>query len=75
MLQLLSYSPAKLCDGAQMAIFCVTLRRVFAASRMQHISHMHSNSYYGHIMCQSMVDIQSATADNRPGKKRRKKER
>jgi len=33
------YSPTKLCDGAQMAIF---LRRVFSVSRMQHISDLHS---------------------------------
>ena len=35
------YSPTKLCDGAQMAIFGVFLRRVFSASRVQHISDLH----------------------------------
>jgi len=33
------YSPTKLCDGAQMAIFCVLY---FPASRVQHISDLHS---------------------------------
>ena len=37
--QLRRYSPTKLCDGAKTAIF---LRPVFLASRMQHISDMHS---------------------------------
>jgi len=33
------YSPTKLCDGAQMAIFGVTfLRPVYSASRVQHVS-------------------------------------
>jgi len=33
------YSPTKLCDGAELAIF---LRHVFSASRVQRISDMHS---------------------------------
>jgi len=37
--QLRRYSPTKLCDGAKMTIF---LRPVFSASRVQHISDMHS---------------------------------
>ena len=37
--QLRRYSPIKLSDGAKMAIF---LRPVFSASRVQHISDMHS---------------------------------
>jgi len=37
--QLRRYGPTKLCDGAQMAIF---LRLAFPASRVQHISDMHS---------------------------------
>jgi len=37
--QLRRYSPTKLSDGARMAIF---LRPVFSASRVQHISEMHS---------------------------------
>ena len=35
------YSPTKLCDGAQMAIFGTFLHPVFAASREQHISDLH----------------------------------
>jgi len=34
----------KLCDGAKMAIF---LRPVFPASRVQHISHLHSKFALG----------------------------
>ena len=33
------------------------------------------NSHYGHTMCGSMVDIQSAAAEIRRGKRRRKKQR
>ena len=36
------YIPTKLCDGAQMAIFASFLRSVFSASRVHHISDMHS---------------------------------
>jgi len=52
------------------------LRPVFPASRVQHISDLHSKFALGH-MCGSMVDIQSAAAEIRRGKKkdRRKKER
>ena len=40
--QLLRYSPTKLCDGAQMAIFWRFLRPVLlSASRMQHASDLH----------------------------------
>jgi len=39
---LLRYSSTKLCDGAQMAIFGDFLRPVFSASRVQHISDVHS---------------------------------
>jgi len=42
MLYLRKYIPTKLCDGAQMVIFGVFLRPVFPASRVQHISDMHS---------------------------------
>jgi len=41
------------------------LRPVFSASRVQHISYMHSKFAQGHIMCRSMVDIQLATAEIR----------
>jgi len=52
------------------------LRPVFPASRVQHISDLHSTFALRHTMCGSMVDIQSATAEIRRGKKeeyRRKK--
>ena len=35
------YSPTKLCDGAQMAIFGDFLRLVFSANRVQHVSDLH----------------------------------
>jgi len=41
------YSPTKLCDGAQMAIFGDFLRPVFAASREQHISDLRSKFALG----------------------------
>jgi len=66
------YSPSKLCDGAQMAIFgdfCVLyLQR--AASRTFQTCIL--NSLYGHAMCRSMVDMQSAAAEIRRGKKDRR---
>ena len=36
------YSPTKLCDGAEMAILATFLRPVFAASRVQQVSDVHS---------------------------------
>ena len=65
------YSPTKLCDGAQMAILATFLRPVFAASRVQHISDLHSKFALRphHVfLCGSMVDIQSPTAEIRRGK-------
>ena len=41
------YSPTKLCDGAQMAIFGDFLGPVFPASRVQHISDLHSKFALG----------------------------
>jgi len=55
-----------LCDGAKMAIF---LRPVFPASRVQHISDLHYKFALGHTMCGSMVNIQSAAAEIRRGKR------
>jgi len=49
------------------------LCRVFSASRLQHISDMHSKLALGHTMCGSMVDIQSAMAEIRRGIKNDKK--
>ena len=60
------YGPTKLCDGAQMANFCVLHFQRAACSTFQTCI---LNSHYGLTMCGSMVDIQSATAENRRGKK------
>jgi len=49
-----------------MAIF---LWPVFPASHVQHISDLHSKFALGHNMCGSMVDVQSAAAEIRWGKK------
>ena len=52
------------------------LRPVFPASRVQHISHVHSKySQKSHTMCGSTVDIQAATAEIRRGKERKKEEK
>jgi len=68
--QLRRYSPTNLCDGTHMAIFCdFFLRPVFSASRAQHVSDLHSKFALRHIMCGSMIDIQSPTAESRRGKK------
>jgi len=46
------------------------LRPVFSANRVQHVSDLHSKfALRRHTMCGSMVDIQSATAEIRRGKK------
>ena len=45
------------------------LRPVFSASRLQQVSDLHSKFAW----CGSMADIQSAAAEIRRGKKRRKK--
>jgi len=54
--------PTKLCDGAQMAIFCILHFQRAACSMFQTCI---LNSHYSHTMCASMVDIQSAMAENR----------
>jgi len=62
------YSPTKLCDGAQMAIFDDFLRPVFAASRVQHVSDLHLKfALRPHHVCK-YADIHSATAEIRRGK-------
>jgi len=59
-------------DGAQMAIFWHFLGPAFPASRVQHISDLHSKfSLEPH----HVVDIRSATNENRRGKKERKKKK
>jgi len=69
--QLRTYSPTKLCDGAQMAIFGDFLGPAFPSSRIQHVSDLHLKfalrphhvwKYDGH---------QSVTAEIRRGKKER----
>jgi len=55
-----------------MANFCI----LFAScifSEVQYISDLHSKFALNHIMCQSMLDIQSATAEIRQGKKEKQK--
>jgi len=51
------------------------LRPAFSASRVQHVSDPHPKFAEGHTMCGSMAYIQSATAEIRRGKKRRKKKK
>jgi len=51
-----------LCDGAQMAIFCILYLQRAACNRFQTCI---LNSNLDHIMCESMVDIQFPTAENR----------
>jgi len=58
-----------------MAIFVDFLHPVFSASRVQYISDLHSKFAQGHIMCGSIVDIQSATAEIRRGKKEERKKK
>jgi len=61
------------CDGAQMAnfsrFFGSFLSQRAACSTFQTCI---LNSHWGHTMSRSMVDIQSATAENRRGKEDRK---
>ena len=59
-----------MCDGAQMAIFATFLRLVFPASQVQHISDLHSKFA---LRPHHVVDIQSATAEIRRGKKEERK--
>jgi len=61
------YSPTKLCDGAKMAIFCVLYFERAACSTFQTCI---LNSHEDHTMCGSMVNIRSAAAEIRRGKKR-----
>jgi len=50
------------------------LRPVFPASRVQHISDLHSKFALGQTMCGSMVDIQSAVVRLGEEKKKKKKQ-
>ena len=67
---LLKYSPSKLHDGAQMAIFCIVCFQRAACSTFQTCI---LNLHQGHTTCGSMVDIQYPTAEIRRGKKNRNK--
>jgi len=55
-----------------MAIFGDFFASCISASRVQHISDLHSKFTLGphHTICGSMVDIQSPTAEIRRGKKK-----
>ena len=59
----------KLCDGAEMAIFGNFWRAVFSASRMPQVSDLHPKFSLKPHHVWSMVDIKSATAEIRRGKK------
>ena len=67
--ELQRHSPTKFCDDAQMT--WRFLRPVFPASRVQHISDQHSTFALRPHHCGSMIDIQSATSENRRGKKKK----
>ena len=57
-------------------VLATFLRPVFAASRVQHISDLHSKFALGsRHMCRSMVDIQSVAAEIRRGKKEEEEDR
>ena len=66
-----------MCDGAQMAYFGDFLGSALPASRVQHISDLHSKLALGPRHVSKYGDIHSATAEIRRGKKtedrRRKK--
>jgi len=59
------YSPTKLCDAAQMAIFGDFFAPCISASRAQHVSDLHSKFALG----PHHVGIQSPTAEMRRGKR------
>jgi len=69
------YSPTNLCDDAQMGPVFSALRPVFSASRVQHISDLHSKFALRPHHCGSMVDIQFPTAEIRPGRKEERKKK
>jgi len=65
-------SPTELCDGVQMAIFWRFFASCISVSHVQHVLDLHPKFAlrpHRHTMCGSMVDIQSATAEIRRGKK------
>ena len=64
--------PTKLCDVAEMAIFCVLCFQRATCNTFQTCI---LNSHWGHTICGSMADIQSPTAEIRRGKKKKEEER
>jgi len=56
-------------DGESLAIFCILHFQWATRSTFQTCT---LNSHYGHTMCGSMLDVQSATAEIRRGKKKKK---
>ena len=68
-------SPTKLWDGAQLATFGDFLGPAFPASHVQHISDLHSKFALRPQHVQSMVNIQSLTAEIRRGKKEEERNR
>ena len=68
------YSPTKMCDGAQMAIFGDFLRPVFSASRVQHVSDLHLKfALRPHHVCKYGKHPICDFAENRRGKKGRRR--
>ena len=65
------YGPTELCDGAQMAIFGDFLRPAFPASRVQHVSDMHSKFALRPHRVSKYGRHPIATAEIRRGKKER----
>ena len=64
------YGRTKLCDGAEMVIFGEFLGPAFVASRVQHVSDLNSKFALGpHHVSKYAIDIHSATAEIRRGKK------
>jgi len=48
---------------------------IISEPRAAHFKQSILNLHYGHVMCGSMVDIQTATAEIRRGKKKKKKKK
>ena len=68
------YSPTKLCDGAQMAIFATFFRPVFSANRVQQVSDLHLKFALRPHHVWKYGRHQSAAAEIRRGKKKEEEE-
>jgi len=66
-------SPTKLWDGAQMAILATFLRPVYSASRVLQVSDLHLKFALRPHHVWKYGDIQSAAAEIRGGKKKRRR--